>query len=59
MSPEEFRDILKLMVGLSMRLKTGLDFFYALSFAEVLDILEEVVELDRKQRIHNDYKNSR
>ncbi len=42
-----------------MRLKTGLDFFYALSFAEVLDILEEVVELDRKQRIHNDYKNSR
>ncbi len=47
------------MVRLSLRFKTGLDFFYGLSFGEIVDIMEEVVELGKKQRVQNGHKDRR
>ncbi len=47
------------MIGLSVRFRTGLDFFYGLSFSEIVDIMEEVVELGKKQRIQNGHKDRR
>ncbi len=59
MSPEDFGSIQKVMIGLSVRLKTGLDFFYGLSFGEIVDVMEEVVELGKKQRVQNGNKDRR
>lgn len=59
MSPEDFGSIRKVMVRLSLRFKTGLDFFYGLSFGEIVDIMEEVVELGKKQRVQNGHKDRR
>ena len=59
MFPEDFGSIQKVMIGLSVRLRTGLDFFYGLSFSEIVDIMEAVVELGKKQRIQNGHKDRR
>ena len=56
MSPEDFGGVQRLLVGLAARLKTGLDFFYGLSFGEVLDIMREVAELGKRQRVLNGHK---
>ncbi len=48
-----------MLVGLAARLKTGLDFFYGLSFGEVLDIMREVAELGKRQRVQNGHKDRR
>lgn len=48
-----------MLIGLSMRLRTGIDFFYALSFYDVLEIMKEVIRIGKEQRLQNGNKNRR
>lgn len=59
MDPDDFGAIHKILVSLALRTRTGMDFFYGLSFYDVLEIMKEVIELGKKQRVPDGNKNSR
>lgn len=59
MDPGDFGNIHKILIVLSMKLRTGIDFFYNLPFYDVLEIVKEVAEIGNKQRIQNGNKNRR
>lgn len=49
MSPEDLGDIQRILIILSMKLKTGIDFFYGLSFLDALEMMKEVAKIGKRQ----------
>lgn len=47
MEPEDFASIRKNLILLSMKLRTGVDFFYNLPFLDVLEIMKDVSEVTK------------
>lgn len=59
MEPEDLGDILKILIILAAKFKTGMDFFYGLPFFDTLEIMKEAAELGKEQRVQNGNKNCR
>ena len=51
MSPEDGANLYKIILRLSIRLKTGMEFFLHLSIFDLKNIIEEVVALEKQQRV--------
>lgn len=48
MSPEDLGDIRRILIILSMKLRTGIDFFYSLPFLDALEITKELMEVSKE-----------
>lgn len=59
MSPEDGAKLYKVIIKLSMQLRTGVDYFMNLSLFDLKEIMKEVAEIGKEQRIRAGNKNSR
>ena len=58
-SPEDGANLYKVILRLSIQLKTGMDFFLHLSIFDLKNIIEEVVALGKQQRVQIGNKDRR
>lgn len=49
-TPADMKLLRKMVIRLSMILRTGIDYFYSLSIPELLDLIEEVAEVNHERK---------